>query len=177
MLHENKGPENRTNEVKLCPPLRRPLKHSMNPDVWVHDVPGISRPKTLFRKILVSIKFVSAILGPEMAAPILWAPGKCVLSAGEPMSIKFLVLEGGGILGLGGGECRFYFCGRGDFSDLCLGCFFGPDSSLRGDTSWDPSPVPGSLEVARCQKTGDFLSPLLLVLTRRGKPVLVSMCS
>ena len=28
------------------------------------------------RKILVSVKFVSAILGPEMAAPILWTPGK-----------------------------------------------------------------------------------------------------
>ena len=35
------------------------------------------------------------------------------------MSIKFLVLGGGGgILGLGGGgKCRFYFYGRGDFSD------------------------------------------------------------
>ena len=28
--------------------------------------------------------------------------------------------RGGGILGLGGGgECRFYFYGRADFSDLC----------------------------------------------------------
>ena len=37
-------------------------------------------PDVLFvlfvRKILVSVKFVSAILGPEMAAPILWTPGK-----------------------------------------------------------------------------------------------------
>ena len=32
------------------------------------------------------------------------------------MSIKFLVLGGGGILGWGG-ECRFYFYGREDFSD------------------------------------------------------------
>ena len=37
------------------------------------------------------------------------------------MSIKFLVLGGGGILGLGGGKCRFYFYGHGDFSEL-LGC-------------------------------------------------------
>ena len=37
------------------------------------------------------------------------------------MSIKFLVLGGGGILGLGGGgECRFYFYGRADFSELSL---------------------------------------------------------
>ena len=42
---------------------------------------------------------------------------KCVLSAGKPLSIKFLAL-GGGILGLGGGgKCRFYFYGRGDFSE------------------------------------------------------------
>ena len=35
------------------------------------------------------------------------------------MSIKCLVLGGGGILGLGGGgKCRFYFYGRADFSEL-----------------------------------------------------------
>ena len=32
------------------------------------------------------------------------------------MSIKFLVLGGGGYFGFGGGKCRFYFYGRGDFS-------------------------------------------------------------
>ena len=43
---------------------------------------------------------------------------KCVLSAGKTsMSIKFLVSGGGGNLVLGGGECRFYFYGRGDFSE------------------------------------------------------------
>ena len=31
---------------------------------------------TLIRKVPVSVKFLSAILGPEMAAPILWTPGK-----------------------------------------------------------------------------------------------------
>ena len=43
---------------------------------------------------------------------------KCVLSAGKPMSIKFLVL-GGGYFGFweGGGKVRFYFYGRGDFSE------------------------------------------------------------
>ena len=63
----------------------------------------------LSEKILVSVKF--AILGPEMAAPILWAPGKNALFLQErPMSIKFLVLGGEGW-----GE---YFYGRGDFSDF-----------------------------------------------------------
>ena len=41
------------------------------------------------------------------------------------MSIKFLVVlgRGGGTLGfLGGGECRFDFYGRGDFSDRCPPC-------------------------------------------------------
>ena len=47
---------------------------------------------------------------------------KCALLE-KPMSIKFLVL-GGGILGLGGGECRFYFYGREDFSD-----FFKPTTN------------------------------------------------
>ena len=59
--------------------------------------------ETSLRKILVSVKFVSAILRPEMGAPILWTPGKMrSFCRKKPMSIKFLVL-GGGILGFGGG--------------------------------------------------------------------------
>ena len=39
-----------------------------------------------------------------MAAPILWAPGKNALFLQEkPMSIKFLVLGGGGYFGFWGG--------------------------------------------------------------------------
>ena len=54
-----------------------------------------------------------------MGASILWTPGKMPFSLQEkPMSIKFLVLGGGGILGFGGGggEGRFYFYGRADVS-------------------------------------------------------------
>ena len=36
------------------------------------------------------------------------------------MSIKFLVLGGGGNWGFWGGKCRFYFYGRGDFSEQNL---------------------------------------------------------
>ena len=34
LLHEKKGPENCKNEVKLRPPLCRPLKHSM---IWIRE--------------------------------------------------------------------------------------------------------------------------------------------
>ena len=66
-----------------------------------------------FRKILVSVKFLSATLGPEMGASILWTPGKKrSFCRKKPMSIEFLVL-GGGILGLGGGggSADFIFMG------------------------------------------------------------------
>ena len=42
---------------------------------------------------------------------------KCVLSAGKPMSIKFLVLGGGGIFGFWGGSADFIFMGARDFSE------------------------------------------------------------
>ena len=72
---------------------------------------GRNRPLGHFR-----VKFLSAILGPEMAAPILWTYGKTPSFCRKTsMSIKFLVL--GGDFGFGGGECRFYFYGRGDFSE------------------------------------------------------------
>ena len=61
----------------------------------------------------MSVKFSSAILGPEMAAPILWAPGKIALFLQEkPMSIKVLLLGGGvfWVLG-GGGSADFIFMG------------------------------------------------------------------
>ena len=67
----------------------------------------------------MSVKFLSAILGPEVGASILWAPGEMRSFCRKPMSIKFCILGGGGILGFGGGgECRSYFYGRADFSEL-----------------------------------------------------------
>ena len=106
-------------------------------------------PGRKVRKILVSVKFVSAILGPETAAPILWTLEKMRpfcrknpvhkiprfggggvqfygrLEKMRPFCRKKPVHKiprlGGGIWGLGGGgKCRFYFYGRADFSDL--GC-------------------------------------------------------
>ena len=85
----------------------------------------------------MSVKFLSAILGPEMAAPILWTPGKCVRSAGKTMSIKFLVLGGGGVFWVwgGGGECRFYFHGCEDFSDSVTIAYLISDKICVWDTT------------------------------------------
>ena len=82
--------------------------------VHVRDIPNI-------RNSLMSVIFPPAILRPEMAAPILWAPGIFGSFCWKtPMPIKFLLLGGGGgmiFLLKGGWKCQFYFYGRGDFSD------------------------------------------------------------
>ena len=48
---------------------------------------------------------------------------KCVLSAGKTHVHKIPRFRGGGVFwvlgGGGGGECRFYFYGRADFSEVC----------------------------------------------------------
>ena len=74
--------------------------------------------KTLnFRKIIVSVKFVSAILGPEMAAPILWTPGKMRPFCRKSHVHKIPRFRGGVFWVWGGGECQFHFYGRADFSE------------------------------------------------------------
>ena len=67
-------------------------------------------------------KFLPAILGPEIAAPILWASGKIAFFLhGNPHAHKIPRFRGGGGIGIffggGGGKCRFYFYGREDFSE------------------------------------------------------------
>ena len=67
------------------------------------------------RKILlVSVKFVSAILGPEMAAPILWTPGKMRSFCRKTHVHKIPRFWGGFV---GGGSADFIFYGREGFSD------------------------------------------------------------
>ena len=66
-----------------------------------------------FRKILVSVKLVSAILGPEMAASILWTPGKMRSFCRKTHVHKIPRFRGWGILGFGGGggSADFIFMG------------------------------------------------------------------
>ena len=79
-----------------------------------------------FRKILVSVKFVSAILGSEMAAPTLWTPGKNAFFLQENLLFfhriprfwgggGFWVWGGGFWVGGGGGGADFIFMGAGIF--------------------------------------------------------------
>ena len=63
----------------------------------------------------MSIKFVSAILGPEMAAPILWAPGKMRSFCRKTYVHKIPRFRGGGYFGFGGGIADFIFTGAGIF--------------------------------------------------------------
>ena len=64
------------------------------------------------------VKFLSAILGPEMAAPILWTHGKIAFFLQENLHVhKIPCFIGGDILGLGGGggSADFIFMGAGIF--------------------------------------------------------------
>ena len=83
------------------------------------DIPSI------IRQVLVSVKFLSAVLGPEMAAPILWTPriSAFFLQEKTSMSIQFLAFLGGGfcVLGGGGGSADFIFMGALGFADLLRG--------------------------------------------------------
>ena len=63
-----------------------------------------------------------------MAAPILWAPGKCVLSAGKSHVHKIPRFRGGGIVGCFlGGSADFIFMGARIF----LTCDFDRERSHR----------------------------------------------
>ena len=74
--------------------------------------------KTYVRKILVSVKILSAILGPEMAAPILWTPKISVFFLQENLHVHKIsrFRRGGGVFWVwGGGVGSADF--SGDFSE------------------------------------------------------------
>ena len=83
----------------------------------------------------MSAIFPPVILGPEMAVPMLWAPGILWFFLQEKTlhPIKFLTL--GGVfwdLG-GGGKCHFFFFGRG-------GLFSGSSESVQVRTYLHDTP-------------------------------------
>ena len=88
------------------PPLKRTARY-------------MSSKRPSFRKILlVSVKlFVRNSGAGNGCANFMGTWKKCVVSAGKTRVHKIPPFRGGGVLGRGGGECRFYFYGREDFSD------------------------------------------------------------
>ena len=68
----------------------------------------------------MSVKMLSAILAPEMAAPILWTPGKNAFFMQEKPHVHKIPRFRGGVLGFGGG--------RGGSADFI---FMGARISLR----------------------------------------------
>ena len=84
------------------------------------------------RKILVSVKFMSAILGPEMAAPILWTPRISAFFLQENLHVHKIPRFGGvfGVWGGGGGSADFIFMGAGIFLRM---------QQLEGSLTEDPS--------------------------------------
>ena len=89
---------------------------------WLFRGPLLSR-KTVFGPFSLLFRgfFVVPVLGkfyaysPWNSLLIYGRLEKCVLSAGKTHVRKIPPFRGGG--GLGGGECRFYFYGREDFSE------------------------------------------------------------
>ena len=83
----------------------------------------INSRKIKFRKSVMSVIIPPVILGAEMAAPILWAPGFFwFFLLKNPHAHKILRFRGGwgegGVLGFsgkGGGSANFIFMGAGIF--------------------------------------------------------------
>ena len=99
------------------------------------------------RKIPVSVKFVSAIPGPESAALVLWTPGKMRSFCRKTYVHKIPRFRGGVFLGLGGGgSADFIFMGarillkEGVFIEK--GPFFHGKGASRAPQTQTPPPPP-----------------------------------
>ena len=129
-----------------------------------------------FRKILVSIKFVSAILGPETAAPILWAPRiSAFFLQGNLHVHKIPRFRGGGYLGFGGGgrgrKCRFCFYGRGDFSELLPCSIKNAVAHVSHPIALYPQNLPYRMvRSASSKPTTEFAQPRLSRVKARSSP-------
>ena len=92
------------------------------------------------RKILVSVKIFARNSGAGTGcANCMGAWKNAFFLQEKPMPIKFLVLGGGILVFLGGGgECRFYFYGREDFSESVFVNFSRLSQLLPSDTRQKP---------------------------------------
>ena len=98
---------NRT--CKFGPPCKHGLAHEKS---WAKIGQLLSNVYSIFRKILVSIKFLSAILGPEMGASILWTHGKMRSFCRKNLHVHKIPPFRGVYFGFGGGgSADFIFTG------------------------------------------------------------------
>ena len=111
---------------------RGPKLESLRPGV-PQKVSNKSQDKSEnVRQSVMSIEFPPVILGPEMAAPILWAPGIfCFFLLENPRAHKIPPFRGGGggfwvFLEGGGWKCQFYFMGVGIFPRMAFFKLSGP---------------------------------------------------
>ena len=103
-------------EWPLSPSTKNPRK--IRSKIWGKLQDIIKKNLKKKKKNLVSKIFPPVILGPEMAAPILWAPGIFWFFLLENPHAHKIPPFGGGcwdFLDRGGWKCQFYFYGRGDF--------------------------------------------------------------
>ena len=91
----------------------------------------------------MSAKFVSAILGPEMAAPILWTPGKMRPFCRKNPVHKIPRFRGEGYFGFGrgGGSADFIFMGARIFLIELLRNYCATIASLPA-TPFTLTPIP-----------------------------------
>ena len=82
------------------------------------QIAGLPEIRAHYQKSVMSTKFPPVILGPEMAVPILWAPGILGFFLLEnPHAHKIPPFGCWGFLEGGGWKCQFNFYVRRDFSD------------------------------------------------------------
>ena len=99
-------PSRQVEHLVLCQAMASSVLRSLPPPVRTN--PELSAPKSriaIFQKKRDVHKISARNSGPEMAAPVLWAPGILgfFLQEKTPMPIKFLLLGGGSGLFLEGG--------------------------------------------------------------------------
>ena len=83
---------------------------------------GVRNAVVIIQKILVSVKYLSAILGPEMGAPILWAPGIFAVFLQENLHVHKIPRFRGAFWVGGGGSADFIFMARGFFWIMACCC-------------------------------------------------------
>ena len=114
-----------------------------------------------FRKTLVSVKFVSAILGRKRLRQFMDAWKKCVLSAGKTYVHKIPRFRGGGVFWVGGGgSADFIFMGARIFlKSRCSRVTQNAENLWKNLRRPNAPALVGTLLHLRCQGISKYLPP------------------